>query len=106
MIHPLLLTFPLLAQTAPVAAAKCPVLGVESGVTEKRETIFEVTADPIPKGDFTFNWTISAGTISAGQGSGNILVEGAKGTTVTATVEVGGLSPECNAVASATDDIH
>lgn len=105
MIHPMLLTIALIAQTAPAPPAKCPVLGVESGKTEKGETIFKVTADPIPKGDFTFNWAISAGMISAGQGSGNILVEGPKGTSVTATVEVGGLPPECNAVASATGEI-
>ncbi|MEI9850992.1 MAG: hypothetical protein WDN24_09215 [Sphingomonas sp.] len=74
--------------------------------TEKGEPIFRVTADPVPQGDSTFSWSISAGTISAGQGTGNILVDADEGTTVTATVEVGGLPSECSSVASWTEEIR
>lgn len=87
------------------ADALCPVLGVESGKTARGETLFKATADPIPSGDFTFNWSVSAGTISAGQGTGNILVEAPKGTSVTATMDVGGLAPECPRTASGTAKI-
>lgn len=44
----------------------------------------------------TFNWSISAGTISSGQGTSSITVDtsGLGGQTITATVEVGGY-PNC-----------
>lgn len=46
----------------------------------------------------TYNWSVSAGTISSGQGTPSITVDttGLDGQTVTATVEVGGLPPECD----------
>lgn len=85
--------------------APCPALGVDFGKTSAGQPIFRVTADPIPKGDFTFNWSVSAGSIADGQGTGNILVEADKGTSITATVEVGGLPPECSRSASTTGEI-
>jgi hypothetical protein len=101
----LLMMLAALTQTAPSAPAQCPALGVESGRTQAGETIFRVTANPIPKGDFTFNWSISAGTITRGQGTGNILIDAEKGTSVTATVEVGGLPADCSTTASATIEV-
>jgi hypothetical protein len=103
MIGPMIAILAAAPQAAP--ASKCPALGVEAGLTANKETIFRATADPIPTGDFTFNWAVSAGSISAGQGTGNILVEGPKGTSVTATMEVGGLPPACERTASATTEI-
>jgi len=46
----------------------------------------------------TFNWSVSSGTISSGQGTPSITVDttGLGGQTVTATVEIGGLPPECD----------
>lgn len=85
--------------------ATCPVLGVDAGLTPDKKTIFRATADPIPSGDFTFNWSVSAGEITDGQGTGNILVAAPNGTAVTATMEVGGLDPSCNNNASATTQI-
>ena len=51
----------------------------------------------------TFNWTVSAGTISSGQGTSSITVDttGVSGT-ITATVEVGGYDRSCSASASCT----
>ena len=46
----------------------------------------------------TYNWTVSAGTISSGQGTSTITVdtkELAAGSSVTATVELGGFDREC-----------
>jgi hypothetical protein len=45
----------------------------------------------------TFNWSVSAGTISSGQGTSTITVDttGAGGQSVTATVNIGGLDPSC-----------
>jgi hypothetical protein len=46
----------------------------------------------------TYNWSVSAGTISGGQGTPSITIDtaGLGGQTVTATVEIGGLPPECD----------
>jgi hypothetical protein len=46
----------------------------------------------------TYNWSVSAGTISSGQGTPSITIDTAAlgGQTVTATVEIGGLPPECD----------
>jgi hypothetical protein len=45
----------------------------------------------------TYNWTVSAGTITSGQGATTITVDtsGLAGQTVTATVELGGVDPSC-----------
>jgi hypothetical protein len=46
---------------------------------------------------FTYNWSVSAGTISSGQGTSTITVDtaGLAGQTVTATVSLGGADPSC-----------
>jgi hypothetical protein len=46
---------------------------------------------------FTYNWSVSAGTISSGQGTSTITVDTANlgGQTVTATVSIGGADPSC-----------
>jgi hypothetical protein len=52
----------------------------------------------------TFNWTVSAGTISSGQGTSTVKVEttGTGGQTITATVDVGGFARECSTSDSCT----
>jgi len=46
----------------------------------------------------TYNWSVSSGQISSGQGTPSITVDTTTlaGQTVTATVEIGGLPPECD----------
>jgi hypothetical protein len=47
---------------------------------------------------FTYNWSVSAGTISSGQGTSTITVDTAGvagGSSVTATVNIGGADPSC-----------
>ena len=55
----------------------------------------------------TYNWSVSAGTISSGQGTSSITVDSANlgGQTVTATVEVGGLDPSCSRTASCSTSV-
>jgi hypothetical protein len=45
----------------------------------------------------TYNWTVSAGTISSGQGTPSITVDttGLSGQSVKATVDIGGTDPTC-----------
>src|SRR5690349_8031400 len=46
---------------------------------------------------WTYNWSVSAGTISSGQGTSSITVDtnGLAGQSVTATVSIGGADPSC-----------
>jgi len=46
---------------------------------------------------FTYNWSVSAGTISSGQGTSTITVDttGIAGQSVTASVTIGGADPSC-----------
>ncbi|MFN2530435.1 MAG: Ig-like domain-containing protein [Pyrinomonadaceae bacterium] len=55
----------------------------------------------------TYNWSVSAGTISSGQGTSTITVDttGAGGQSVTASVSIGGIDPACTATASCTTSI-
>ena len=55
----------------------------------------------------TYNWSVSAGTISGGQGTSSITVDtaGLGGQTVTATVELGGLDPSCAKTASCSTQV-
>jgi hypothetical protein len=55
----------------------------------------------------TYNWSVSAGTISSGQGTSTITVDttGAGGQSITATVTIGGLDPTCNGTASCTTSV-
>jgi hypothetical protein len=50
----------------------------------------------------TYNWSVSAGTISGGQGTPSITIDtaGLGNVNITATVELGGLPPECQRTAS------
>jgi hypothetical protein len=52
----------------------------------------------------TYNWTVSAGTITSGQGTTSITVstENLGGQSVTATLEVGGVDPSCGRTTSCT----
>ncbi len=61
-----------------------------------------------PNASITYNWTVSAGTISSGQGTPSITVDTtglAGGGTITATVELGGVAPECNRTSSCTSTL-
>jgi K319-like protein len=56
----------------------------------------------------TFNWSVSAGTITSGQGTSSIQVDtsGLGGQSVTATVTLGGADPSCNTTNSCTTSVR
>lgn len=58
-------------------------------------------------GSPTYNWSVSAGSISSGQGTSSITVDttGVSGQSVTATVELGGWDPSCSKTASCTTQV-
>ncbi len=77
----------------PTIEISCPTDQVQAG------TPATVSVNVSGGGNFnvTYNWTVSAGTISGGQGTPSITIDttGLEGQSVTATVELGGLPPAC-----------
>ena len=94
-------------------ARQCPTVNVSCPDTaqENLEGALTFTAN-VSGGDPnvtpTFNWTVSAGTISSGQGTSSIKVDttGIGGQTVTATVDVGGFPRECSTSNSCTTSVE
>lgn len=87
----------------------CPTITVSCPDTVQPNQPITFTAN-VSGGDTsvtpTYNWTVSAGTITSGQGTSSITVDstGATGT-VTATVEVGGYDRTCSASSSCTTSL-
>jgi hypothetical protein len=83
----------------------CPTLNVScpSDVDQGTPVTFTANVNGGP-GTQTYNWSVSAGTISSGQGTSTITVDTANqgGQTITATIELGGLDPSCGRTASCT----
>ncbi|MFL6228400.1 MAG: hypothetical protein ACJ741_06440 [Pyrinomonadaceae bacterium] len=94
---------------APTPSA-CPTVRVSCPDTVSENQPLTFTAD-VSGGDQnvtpTFNWTVSAGTISSGQGTSSITVDttGVGGQTVTATVDVGGYDRTCSTSSSCTTSV-
>jgi hypothetical protein len=62
-----------------------------------------------PSAEVTFNWSVSAGTITSGQGTSTLTVDTANlpvGSTVTATLSIGGVDPGCSTTAACTTRIR
>ncbi len=85
----------------------CPNVTVSCPDTVNESTPITFTAN-VSGGDQnvtpTFNWTISAGTITSGQGTSSITADttGLGNQTATATVDVGGYDRNCSTSASCT----
>ncbi len=96
----------------PIPPPPCPTINVEcpsSLATPGSPVTFTANVNGgNPNVTPTFNWTVSAGTISSGQGTSSITVDTAGlagGSAVTATVSIGGLDPSCAASSSCTSTI-
>jgi hypothetical protein len=92
--------------TATVAActgcvAPCPTINISCPTDTIQQgspaTVSVNMSGGDPNASVTYNWSVSAGTISAGQGTPSITIDttGTAGQTITATVELGGLAPTC-----------
>ena len=78
----------------------CPVVSVScpSEVEPNAPITFTASVSGGEAGaTWTYNWSVSAGTISSGQGTSTITVDtaGIAGQSVTATVSIGGADPSC-----------
>ena len=88
----------------PTVAVTCPSDVSEGGSITFTANFTQGTPEVTP----TYNWTVSAGTITSGQGTSSITVDtkGLGGQTVTATVEVGGVDPNCGRTASCSTPVR
>jgi hypothetical protein len=88
----------------------CPTVGAtgqDSGEDGTPITFRATFTQGTPVVTPTYNWSVSAGTITSGQGTDTITVDtkGTGGQTITATVEFGGIDPSCGRTASASTPI-
>lgn len=88
----------------PTISIQCPTEFVDPGVPL---TVSVNLSGGDPELEITYNWQVSAGEIVAGQGTPTITVDttGLAGQHPTATVEIGGLPPECDRQESCTPPI-
>jgi hypothetical protein len=86
----------------------CPTVSVSCPSDVDQGSPITFTASVSGDMSVTYNWSVSAGTISSGQGTSSVTVDttGLGGQTVTATVELGGLDPSCSRTASCTTGIR
>ena len=90
--------------------APCPQVSVSCPSDVEQGSPITFTAS-VTGGDTsvtgTYNWSVSAGTISSGQGTSTITVDttGIGGQTVTASVDVGGYPPACATTASCSTQV-
>ena len=105
-----LFVFALLVISVSDAQTKCPDVKLTSPdiIKEGEPAIFTAT---VTGGDanvtYTYNWSVSSGTISSGQGTSSITVDtkGLGGQSCTATVDLGGVDRTCSSYASSTVSI-
>ncbi|MBK7394447.1 MAG: hypothetical protein IPI64_14335 [Chloracidobacterium sp.] len=87
-----------------VQVCECPTLSVSDGGVVAPGSAMNFTANLTGGASVTYNWTVSAGTISSGQGTSSISVDttGLAGQNVTATVDIAGLDASCNCTTTAS----
>jgi hypothetical protein len=85
----------------------CPTVSVSCPSSVDPGSAITFSSSLSSSANVTYNWSVSAGTISSGQGTSSITVDtaGLGGQTVTATVEVGGLDPACSRTASCSTQV-
>ena len=87
-----------------VQVCECPTLSVSDGGVVAPGSAMNFTANLTGGASVTYNWSVSAGTISSGQGTSSISVDttGLAGQNVTATVDIVGLDASCNCTTTAS----
>ena len=99
-------TVTIAACTDCVPIVSCPTVSVSCPDSAQPGAPITFTANVTGgPGTQTYNWSVSAGTITSGQGTPSITVTGVAGQSITATVELGGLDPSCTRTASCTTQI-
>lgn len=77
----------------PNVTVSCPDSVMDGSPASISATVVSAGTPPVA----TYNWSVSGGSITSGQGTSSITVDttGKGGSTITATVEVGGPDPTC-----------
>ena len=94
--------------TTEVPKCNCPQISISMTQPDSsggNYDVFTANLNGLDPNEITYNWTISAGTLVAGQGTQNIKVrlpEGHSSGSATVTVELGGLDPACSCTTSAS----
>jgi hypothetical protein len=107
----LLLPFVFISAALYTQAQKCPgaiVINASQNEVKQGQTVqFTVEVTKLPAGQqLTYNWMVSSGEISSGQGTASIIVSPSGGIgSCTVTVELGGLAAGCSNTQSATIDV-
>jgi hypothetical protein len=96
----------------PPTPTPCPNIAIDCPTdVVQRGTPVTFRASITGGGDatLTYNWTVSAGTITSGQGTDSITVDtsavGADTTSIQATLDIGGVAPSCSTSATCTVSI-
>ncbi len=92
------------------AQVKCPVIKLSSpGIVKEGEpgSFTAIVSGGEQNVSYTYNWSVSSGTISSGQSTSSITVDtkGLGGQSCTATLDLGGVDRSCQSYASATMSI-
>ncbi|HKO42144.1 MAG TPA: hypothetical protein VJU84_02555 [Pyrinomonadaceae bacterium] len=87
---------------------RCPTISVScpADVVEGQPITFTASISS-SDANLTYEWSVSAGTITSGQGTSSITVDiaGLGGQSITGTLEVGGLDPACSKKASCSTPV-
>ena len=91
-----------LVKSCPPKPPVCPNIAIQCPdrvVVGEPVTFTSAVTEQPPSGAATFNWTVSAGRIMEGQGTGSIKVDttGLAGQSITATLSMGGYGLDCSA---------
>jgi len=89
-----------------VQICECGTLSVSGPGVVPPGSSMTFTANNTSPGSVTYNWSVSAGTISSGQGTASITVDTtglAPNSNVTATVDLGGLDAACQCPSNASE---
>ncbi len=78
--------------SCPTITIDCPTQFIEPGETG---TVSVNVSGVAPNQNLTYKWSVNGGTIISGQGTSSITLTPTAGQTTTATVDIGGLPPEC-----------
>ena len=91
--------------------ASCPNLEIsrpQRPIRDGQPVKFQVNVGADPKTNIIFSWSISAGTVVSGQGTSSVEVDttgAGADKTLTVSLLVGGLAPECQYSATATINV-
>ena len=86
---------PILGACTPAPIEKCPTFSIASEMAKEGAGTITFRLSPV-RDSLTYNWSLSAGSISTGQGTPVIVVADLiAGESITAAVAVGGLNAAC-----------